>query len=169
LLIAALVARIRDTAGSGWPDELDPTSLAGTGTLEGNLTRLMTKTIDMAFQAMPILFGLLSNPDLFHRLIWALPDDTFPKGLYRPLAEYLRAEQRAGRVASEVDPDAAAHLVLGAVHDLVFNRMITMGHATPPGGPGPSSQPVDAASLVSPDEIPALVRTLVHGLAPAKT
>jgi hypothetical protein len=47
------------------------------------------------------------------------------------VADYLRAEQRQGRVRSDVDPNAYGFLVTGAVHNLLVAG---------PGIPGPAAR-----------------------------
>jgi hypothetical protein len=60
-----------------------------------------------------------------------------PRGLPDMLTAYLRAEQRLGRIDAGADVDAAATLVVGAMHGQILPRMLfgPPGHpvATPPG------------------------------------
>jgi len=52
-------------------------------------------------------------------------------GLPDLLTTYLRGEQRLGRVGADVDIDAAAALIVGAMHGQILPRVLF----TPPGSP----------------------------------
>jgi AcrR family transcriptional regulator len=54
-----------------------------------------------------------------------------PRGLPAILADYLRAEQRLGRIDAAADIDAATTLVIGAIHGQVLPRVMF----SPPGSP----------------------------------
>jgi hypothetical protein len=54
-----------------------------------------------------------------------------PRGLPAILADYLRAEQRLGRIDASADIDAATMLVIGAMHGQVLPRVMF----SPPGTP----------------------------------
>jgi AcrR family transcriptional regulator len=60
-----------------------------------------------------------------------------PRGLPDMLTAYLRAEQRLGRIDAGADVEAAATLIVGAMHGQILPRMLfgPPGHpvATPPG------------------------------------
>lgn len=43
------------------------------------------------------------------------------RGFEKPIADYLRAEQRCGRVDADVDVDAFGFLIAGATHNLVVS------------------------------------------------
>lgn len=64
-------------------------------------------------------------------------DEDEPRGLPDMLTAYLRAEQRLGRIDAGADVDAAATLVVGAMHGQVLPRTLfgPPGHpvTTPPG------------------------------------
>ena len=53
------------------------------------------------------------------------------RGLPDLLTAYLRGEQRLGRIRADVDIDAAAALVVGAMHGQILPRVLF----TPPGSP----------------------------------
>ncbi|MGI5271303.1 TetR/AcrR family transcriptional regulator [Nonomuraea sp. CA-218870] len=73
-------------------------------------------------------------------------------GLHGELARYLRAEQAAGRVAAQADPEAAATMVVGACHELVLPRLLAGAAA------GEIRVPPEFAGRV--------VTTCLHGLTP---
>jgi AcrR family transcriptional regulator len=60
-----------------------------------------------------------------------------PRGLPDMLTSYLRAEQRLGRIDAAADVEAAATLLVGAMHGQILPRLLfgPPGHpvATPPG------------------------------------
>jgi hypothetical protein len=62
-----------------------------------------------------------------------------PRGLPDMLTAYLRAEQRLGRIDAAADVEAAATLLVGAMHGQILPRMLfgPPGHpvTTPPGLP----------------------------------
>ena len=53
------------------------------------------------------------------------------RGLPDLLTAYLRGEQRLGRIRADVDIDAAAALIVGAMHGQILPRVLF----TPPGSP----------------------------------
>ena len=77
-----------------------------------------------------------------------------PQRAWEPVIAYLRAEQALGRVDPDADPAAAALLLLGACQQLVFVELMT----------GPDVLPFRDR----PDPAPALVATLLAGLAPTQ-
>jgi AcrR family transcriptional regulator len=73
-------------------------------------------------------------------------------GLPAILAAYLRAEQRLGRIDQAADIDAAATLVVGAMHGQILPRVLF----SPPGSP-----------ITAPPELPGrLAATVLSGIAP---
>lgn len=67
-----------------------------------------------------------------------------------PVAAYLEAEQRTGRVDEHVDAAAAAGLLIGACHEAVFHHHLVAGRTEEP----------DFSALQ------AQVRALLRGLLP---
>jgi AcrR family transcriptional regulator len=123
----------------------------GTGAVEANLRLLARSLYDLHTVALPIVGSLLAEPELLHRFMAAIhrPDEPLGgKQIRDTVVAYLAAEQQAGRLAP-ADPGAAADLLIGATATLVFT-----GHL----GPGPP--------LV--ERLPAVVDTLVRGLAPQR-
>lgn len=124
LLALALHAHVRSAAAAL------PEPAAG-GTLESALTAYVTRSVAFHAAIMPAFAGLFAQPGVLTRFA-ALPQ---PRSLREELAEFLRAEQRAGRVAAGANPDAAATMIIGACHELVLPRLY--GGATeievPPG------------------------------------
>jgi AcrR family transcriptional regulator len=83
-----------------------------------------------------------------------------PRGLPDMLTAYLRAEQRLGRIDAAADVEAAATLLVGAMHGQILPRMLfgPPGHpvTTPPGHP-----------VTTPPGLPArLAGAVLSGIAP---
>jgi AcrR family transcriptional regulator len=74
------------------------------------------------------------------------------RGLPDLLTAYLRAEQRLGRVDPAADVDAAASLVVGAIHGQILPRVLF----APPGGP----------ITIPPGLAARLAQTVLDGIAP---
>ncbi|CCK28129.1 hypothetical protein BN159_3750 [Streptomyces davaonensis JCM 4913] len=128
------------------------TAEPGTGTLEGNLTRIARQAALFYEQSFPIAASLYAEAQLKRR-----HDDALRKigaGPHLPieaLDAYLRAEQTAGRVRAGADTFAAASLLLGACAQRAFAY-----DATPDG----ERPPVD-------DFAARLARTLLGGISVA--
>jgi AcrR family transcriptional regulator len=128
---------------------------AGTGTVEGNLTELADSALRLYRDALPLGSSLFADPELLRRFRALLQArGGGPHRAWEPIVAYLRAEQALGRVAADADPAAAAVLLLGACHQLVFVELM-VGPETLPfrDRPGPAGE---------------LVATLLAGLAPTR-
>jgi len=146
LIITALVRRHTQTLGRY--DVALPSP--GTATVDENLAACMLAAIDLVASTVPLAGALLSEPALLHRFFTEV--HTHPLGPHRmvgPIAEYLSAEQAAGRLGS-FDVDAAGTLLLGSAIMLGFS--IVMG--------GAPREQVAA-------QVPGIVATLLHGAGPS--
>ena len=104
---------------------------------------------------LPLGSSLFADPELLRRYRALLAGrDGGPHRAWEPVIAYLQAEQRLGRVAAGADPAAAVLLLLGACQQLVFVELMT----------GPATLPFRDR----PDPAPALVATLLTGLAPTQ-
>ena len=74
------------------------------------------------------------------------------RGLPDLLTAYLYAEQRLGRIDPAADVDAAASLVVGAIHGQILPRVLF----TPPGGP----------ITIPPGLAARLAQTVLNGIEP---
>ena len=151
---------------------------AGTGTVAENLRLFIDRGLAVLVQLMPAFAGLLSQPKVlsrFHAMVGgdaafgaATTDDSAAtgdgenagggegdagrRGLPELLTRYLRAEQELGRIDPAADVEAAATLIVGAMHGQVLPRVLF----SPPGTtittpPGLSGQ---------------LAETILGGIAP---
>jgi AcrR family transcriptional regulator len=145
LIITALVRRY--TQAVSRYDVAVPS--AGSGSVEENLVTCARAAIDLVASAVPMAGTLLSEPELLERFFTEV--HTHPLGPHRlvgPVAEYLSAEQAAGRLGA-LDVDAAAVLLLGPA--VMLGLTIVMGGV-------PRDQVVG--------QVPAIVATLLRGLVP---
>ena len=125
---------------------------AGKGTVTGNLKKIAVSVLDFEWEAMPLMGSLHTEPKLMERLIERFhADKRGPHGALEAVREYLREEQRLGRIDPKADPDAAAMLLVGTLHDMLLNRHMLAGNA------GDRAD----ASVVS-----KLVKTLMRGIGP---
>lgn len=145
LLAYALHAHVRAVEAA----QETPPPQPGEQTVEANLRTWLRRALALHAAVLPAFAGLTGQPKLLARL-GELPGPLGGgRGLRTELAEYVRAEQRRGRVAPRARPEALATLVVGVCHDLVLGRLLDPAH--PP--PEPSAELVDD-----------LVATLLHGL-----
>jgi AcrR family transcriptional regulator len=161
LLAHALLAHVGNVMAGA-----QPMPRPGTGTVAGNLREFIDSGLATLVRVTPAFAGLLSQPNVLTRFRAMVGgDEAFgaagtdpagtdpagtgpagggsaedadePRGLPDMLTAYLRAEQRLGRIDAGADVDAAATLVVGAMHGQILPRMLfgPPGHpvATPPG------------------------------------
>ncbi|MFM9369302.1 TetR/AcrR family transcriptional regulator [Streptomyces sp. Da 82-17] len=123
----------------------------GERSLEENLVEITHAAARFYDESFPIAASLYAETRLRDRHVAAMRDmGTGPHMPIMGLDDYLRAEQRAGRIAAGVDTFAAASLLLGACAQRAF--------AYDEDGPQPPP-PVQGFAE-------ALVRTLLRGIAP---
>ena len=98
---------------------------AGTGTVGANLARYSRLMLDSQMPAWEMVGAL--GDDALQR---AAAAKAGPSGLLGSfdvtVRDYLEAEQRLGRIASDVDVDAFGFLITGAIHNL-----LAAGHGYP--------------------------------------
>jgi len=169
LLAHALLAHVGHVMTSG--QQLLPPP--GAGTVAENLRLFIDGGIALLQRVTPAFAGLLSQRKVllrFHAMVGG--DAAFeptagggnersaepqgsgesPRGLPDLLTTYLHAEQRLGRVDAGADIDAAASLIVGAIHGQILPRILF----NPPGTP-----------ITTPPGLAArLAETVLHGIAP---
>jgi hypothetical protein len=104
----------------------------------------------MQSTVLPIMTGLITEPELRRRFVGemhALP--LGPQHAMQRIVDYVRVEQRLGRVPETVDPDAVNTLLMGATALLAFTGLVS---------PGDTERPVA-------EELPSIVTTLIRGLS----
>ena len=149
LLVHALLAHVGNVMNSA--PQLLPAP--GEGTVAENLRAFIDGGIATLLRVTPAFAGLIGQPKVlarFHAMVGGDPafdpasadggaagrddgeagrDDG--RGLPDLLTAYLRGEQRLGRIRPGVDIDAAAALIIGAMHGQILPRMLF----TPQGSP----------------------------------
>ena len=119
---------------------------AGTGSVRDRLIEVVDVGVRFYEAGLAIGSSMLGDPELVRRhREWMLSRGVGPQLANRMLADYLRAEQKAGRVAAAVDADAAAALLLGASYQRAF--MVRLMGEQPLSPPAADFAPsvVDAA------------------------
>jgi AcrR family transcriptional regulator len=142
LLVHALLAHVSNVMASA-PHLLPP---PGEGTVAENLRAFIDGGIAALLRVTPAFAGLLGQPKVlarFHAMVGgdaafdpASADGSEPprddgRALPDLLTGYLRGEQRLGRIRAGVDTDAAAALIVAAMHGQIVPRVLF----TPPGSP----------------------------------
>jgi AcrR family transcriptional regulator len=125
---------------------------AGRGTVEDNLHAYVTHGLELLTAILPLFAGLLTQPKILTRFAEFSADNARGAALRRVLADYLRAEQRLGRIAASSNADAVATMIIGACHDLVLPHLL---HSPPP-----------AEIDVPPGFVDDLISTIWRGIAP---
>ena len=119
---------------------------AGTGSVRDRLVEVVDVGVRFYEAGLAIGSSMIGDPELVRRhREWMLSRGVGPQLANRMLADYLRAEQKAGRVAAAVDADAAAALLLGASYQRAF--MVRLMGEEPLSPPAAEFAPsvVDAA------------------------
>lgn len=110
LFLAVLTERVPSSLGA-----LLAGLTAGEGTVAGTLERVALGAMEFYASTFPMAASLFSEPQLLaaHRAVLH-QRGAGPQKVNTLLADYLTAERELGRVNAEVDPYAAAALLLGA-------------------------------------------------------
>ena len=94
---------------------------AGTGSVRERLVEVVDLGVRFYEAGLSIGSSMLGDPELVRRhREWMVSRGVGPHVANQMLADYLRAEQKTGRVAAGVDADAAAALLLGASYQRAF-------------------------------------------------
>jgi AcrR family transcriptional regulator len=128
---------------------------AGQGEVRSRLTEVARLAVAFYRESFPMAASLFASPELLaaHRRRLA-EDGAGPHEVTRHLAAYLAAEQRLGRIAPDVDPAAAATLLVGACFHRAFLERFFAGEA-----PEGALRPADEDEFTA-----AAVHTLLEGV-----
>ena len=119
---------------------------AGAGSVRERLIEVVDVAVRFYEGGLAIGSSMLGDPDLVRRYRdWMVSRGVGPQMANRMLADYLRAEQKAGRVADGVDADAAAALLLGASYQRAFLLRLMGEQPLRPASAEFASSVVDAA------------------------
>jgi AcrR family transcriptional regulator len=145
-----------------------PRPTAGTRTVAENLRRFITDSFEVLKRVTPAFAGLMSQPKIltrFHAMIgghaaFGVATDQrnqATKALPDIIATYLRAEQQLGRINPKADVEAAATLIIGAIHGQILPQALL--------------NPTGADLTIPPDLARRLAKTILTGIAapPAST
>ena len=124
----------------------------GRRTVRANLEDIARVALPFYDETAPMAAAMFSEPELLARHQAHLRGKAAgPHHAIDLLANYIRAEQRDGRVTQRCDPEAAAALLVGACLGRAFLRRFTGDQDSP-----------DADERF----VKAIVRTLMNGLSP---
>jgi AcrR family transcriptional regulator len=119
---------------------------AGTSTVRANLEEAMVRLAELERRVLPLEIAIQADPDLARQRRAALGSaGGLPGGPPQAIAAYLVAEQELGRVASDVEPEDVAVILLATLFGL--------GMTSDPDGAG-----------VDPSRIRSAVRVIVNGI-----
>ncbi|MGF6884350.1 AcrR family transcriptional regulator [Nocardia sp. GAS34] len=94
---------------------------AGDGSVSGRLREVAARAVPFYRELAPMLGAAFAQPDLLARHQEALRATGLgPHLALSALADYLRAEQRLGRLTGKAQPDMLAALLLGACFQRAF-------------------------------------------------
>lgn len=101
---------------------------AGEDTVAGHLEEVVRVAVPFYRQSFPMAGSLFASPELLaaHRRKLG---DVGPHHASSHLAAYLSAEQRLGRVSADIDPNAAAMLLIGACFHRAFLELFYASEA----------------------------------------
>jgi AcrR family transcriptional regulator len=124
----------------------------GHGTIRGNLERIATAAVAFFGDVIPVTATIFADPDLRERHRRALRRrGVGPQVAHGLVGEYIRGEQRLGRVGSRAKPETVGLLLLGGCYQVALLQHYL----------GEDDLPARPDRLVR-----DLVRTLVAGLEP---
>jgi AcrR family transcriptional regulator len=109
-------------------------TLAGKGTIAGNLRQIVRQVGAILEELVPLFAAAFSDPELHDQLLHAhrgispgSHEARLPAAL--PIARYLLAEREGGRLVPDADCRAAASLLISLCHDRAFQQFL---HGGPP-------------------------------------
>ncbi|TDE58381.1 hypothetical protein E1295_05320 [Nonomuraea mesophila] len=110
----------------------DLTHLAGKGSVSDNLQPVARAGIDYYMEVQSAALPAFTSPDVTVRFREALRGaELGPRTETTPLAAYLAAEQRLGRVRTDADPDASARLLVAGCFHRAYIEMFVGPEAAP--------------------------------------
>lgn len=96
---------------------------AGTRTVRRNLEDVVRTALDFFRELMPMQSALYANPSLLAAQRRAMKARGFgPHVVIAAIAEYVRREQKLGRVRKGVQPEVVGMLLMGGCYNYLFVR-----------------------------------------------
>lgn len=121
LVVSALAERMADLLGrftAAFP-------VAGEQDLRTGLTSIVLLCREFLTDALPLVGGLVSRPDLVHALLTRIHTGETPvQLLWGRIVDYVDAEQQRGTVAADADPHTVAEVIFGACHLHALTRLM---------------------------------------------
>lgn len=125
---------------------------AGEASVAANLEELAAAAAQFFAQTAPLNAAMAADPDLAARHNAQMrAHGVGPELSANALADYIRAEQRLGRVRAEINPAAVATILLGVSYNYAHARYLYGEH--------PAGLPEDRFAR-------EIVQTLISGLSP---
>ncbi|MFI6601095.1 hypothetical protein ACIBHX_33020 [Nonomuraea sp. NPDC050536] len=106
---------------------------AGKGRVSDNLLPVIRYGIDYYLEVQSAALPAFTSPNVtvrFREVVRGL--ELGPRSETLPLSAYLKAEQRLGRVAERVDPEASARLLLAGCFRHAYNELFFGADSVPP-------------------------------------
>ena len=122
-------ALFREALESVKPDAMDELvglgALVGHGTVRDNLAQFIAVLEDVERDIAPLQASMLSDAELTKRLVsTSQPEVARPDAALKPLAAYVLAEQKLGRIREDVDCELAAFALFAVPFaSVVMGRM----------------------------------------------
>lgn len=105
---------------------------AGTRTVRRNLEDVVRTALDFFRELMPLQSAMYANPSLLTAQRNAMRQRNFgPHRVVGAIAEYLRREQKLGRVRRGVQPEVIGMLLMGGCYNYLFVRDFAGDDAVP--------------------------------------
>lgn len=131
LVVIALADQITEVVRR----HLDTCPRPGEQDLPTGLALLARLSLDFQAETLPLIAGLLSRPELVHRLLTHLhAGEPGPQRLLARVMDFLKGEQERGTIGEDVDPFTVAHVLFGVQHlAALFGALAGDPHHPPPG------------------------------------
>jgi AcrR family transcriptional regulator len=143
-----VAAAIRERLPSAFDRLLDELiQRAGHGDIESNVTDFIRGAMPFFTRIAPFVSMLAAHPPLAARHFEAMRQrGTGPRHSHELLAEYFREEQRLGRIRPDIDPRAAAALVMGMCFE---HSLMLQLFGEDPSGLTDDELPTTVASIIA--------------------
>ncbi|RVX42091.1 hypothetical protein EDD27_4709 [Nonomuraea polychroma] len=104
----------------------------GKGCVSDNLLPVARSGIDYYIEVQGAALPAFTSPNVTVRFRQAIRDNGLgPHAETAPLAAYLAAEQRLGRIRSDVDPEASARLLIAGCFHRAYIEMLVGADTSP--------------------------------------
>ncbi|HEX2050581.1 MAG TPA: TetR/AcrR family transcriptional regulator [Actinomycetota bacterium] len=123
---ALFVSVMRERVGARVAPLVRLPERAGTRSVRRNLEEVVRTALDFFRELMPLQSAMYANPSLLAAQRKAMKERGFgPHVVIAAIAEYVRREQRLGRVRRGAHPEVIATLLMGGCYNYLFVRDFT--------------------------------------------